>query len=594
MKAVDRHKVIKGIPIAGGIVIGNTRIVLPGESQVTQRAVPISSIQSEIKSLEQAVEETANELNDLRDSAIKKMGGPAAKIFEAQLMIAQDREFLSQVKEDIKLQKLNAAFIYNEHIKKATAPLKRSAEVYIRQMALDIEAVAGRVISHLSGSTKKNHKLPPNTVLVGKSFTPGEVLSYRRQKVIGFVVAEGGHDSHMGLIARALYLPVVIAKDLNLSKLVSGQQIIVDAIGGKIVLAPTAQEISDYQQRRKKMGPALMTRIKQLKDIPPKTRDGVEIPVGGNITLPGPAEEIMAERNIPIGLYRSEFLYLAGGTFPDEETQFEHYDKVAKKFAGSSVVIRTFDLGYDKMSADADWPHEDNPALGWRGIRPMLEMKQLFKDQIRAILRASSRKNLKILLPMISDLSEYVDAKRLISQVKFELRKKGVQYDENIPVGIMVEVPSTVLIADSLFPKVDFLSIGTNDLTQYILAADRKNSKLAGLYNSYHPTVLQMIKMTVDKAKGFGKPVSVCGEMAGDILALPFFIGLRIDLLSMSPNRIVDLCRTIKKIDSNLVQPLVHSVLASSSTSSVIRRLESFKNAIGSKRSKGQKGNRFE
>ena len=591
MKAVDRHKVIRGKPIAGGIVLGTSRVVLPGETQVTEVAVPDAALAAEIKSLELAVKETVSELDDLRDSAIKKMGGPAAKIFEAQLMIAQDEEFLGQVKKDIKSKKLNAAFIYNEHIKRATAPLKKSADSYIRQMALDIEAVASRIISHLSGKTRKNHIIPPNTVLIGKSFTPGEVLSYRRQKVIGFVVAEGGPDSHMGLIARALYLPVVISKDLNLSKLQSGQPIILDAIEGKVIMAPTAEEISDYQQRRKKMGPALITRIKHLKEIPPKTRDGVEIPVGGNMTLPGPAEEIMAEKNIPIGLYRSEFLYLAKGTFPDEDTQFEHYEQVAKKFAGSSVVIRTFDLGYDKMSADDAWPHEENPALGWRGIRPMLEMKSLFKDQIRAILRASSRKNLKILLPMISDISEYNQAKRLISQVKFELKKKKVLYDENIPIGIMVEVPSTVLIADSLFPKVDFLSIGTNDLTQYVLAADRKNSKVAGLYSCFHPAVLQMIKMTVDKAKIYGKPVAVCGEMAGDILALPFFIGLKIDLLSMSPNRIVDLCRIVKKIDSSLVQPLVHSVLASSSTSSVIKRLESFKNAIGSRR---QKGSHFE
>ncbi|MEE8404293.1 MAG: phosphoenolpyruvate-utilizing N-terminal domain-containing protein, partial [candidate division Zixibacteria bacterium] len=350
MKAVNKHKVIKGKPIAAGIVLGNSRVVLPGETQVVEIAVSDSALGAEINSLELAVKETVNELNDLRDSAIKKMGGPATKIFEAQLMIAQDKEFLGQVKKDIRSEKLNAAFVYNEHIKRATAPLKSSADTYIRQMALDIEAVAGRIISHLSGKTRKDHVIPPNTVLIGKSFTPGEVLSYRRQKVIGFVVAEGGPDSHMGLIARALYLPVVIAKDLKLSKLVSGQQIILDAIDGKIIFAPTTEEISDYQQRRKRMGPALITRIKHLKEIPPKTRDGVEIHVGGNMTLPGPAEEIMAEKNIPIGLYRSEFLYLAGGTFPDEETQFEHYAQVARKFAGSSVVIRTFDLGYDKMS----------------------------------------------------------------------------------------------------------------------------------------------------------------------------------------------------------------------------------------------------
>ncbi len=584
MEVTAKHQVIKGKAIVNGIAIGPARLVWQGDKHIPEVAVTATTANQQIKALEKAVGATAGELRELRDSASKKMGGPVAKIFDAQLMIANDQDFLSKVKNDIKSRRRNAAFIYDDHVKKTTAPLKSSNDAYIRQMAQDIEAVADRIVTHLSGNNKKRLEFEPNTVLVGKTFTPGEVLNYRQQKVAGFVVREGGPNSHMALIARALYLPVVVVPDLTPSQIKTGIDVILDGIEGKVVVNPTKDEIALYQSLKKRLGPALITRIKGLKKIPPETRDGVKVNISANLTLPGPAEDILAECQIPVGLYRSEFMYLANNRFPDEETQYEQYEQVARKFAGTSVTIRTFDLGYDKLSSDAVWPLEDNPALGWRGVRPMLDMKDVFKAQIQAILRASTRKNLKILVPMVADLSEVEKTKKLIAQIKFSLKKKGIPFDENIPVGIMVEIPSAVLMADILFPRVDFVALGTNDLTQYVLAADRKNAKVAALYNNFHPAVLKLIFDTVESAKKHHRPVSVCGEMAGDPVALPFFIGIKVDSLSMSPSRIVDLSRMISKIDTNSLPPLVKAVMASPTADTVIKRLESFKNALESRK----------
>jgi len=584
MEAAAKQQVIKGKPIVSGIASGPARIIWPGDKQIPEISVTASEVSAQIKLLEKAVGLTVAELQELRQSASKKMGSPVAKIFDAQLMIAGDQDFLAKVKEDIKSRRRNAAFIYNDHVRKTTAPLKSSHDPYIRQMAQDIEAVAERIVIHLSGNNKKKLAFAPNTVLVGKTFTPGEVLSFREQKVAGFVVKEGGPNSHMALIARALYLPVIVIEDLAPAHIKNNAEIILDAIEGKVIVNPTKDDNAHYQQMKKRLGPALITRIKSLKTIPPETRDGVKVQISANLTLPGPAEDILAEYRIPVGLYRSEFMYLSSNRFPDEETQFEQYEQIAKKFAATSVVIRTFDLGYDKLSSDAVWPSEDNPALGWRGIRPMLDMKDIFITQIRAILRASTRKNVKILIPMVADLSEVEKAKKMIAQIKFALKKKRILFDENIPLGIMVEIPSAVLMADVLFPRVDFVAIGTNDLTQYVLAADRKNPKVANLYNCFHPAVLKLICDAVEAAKKHGKPVSVCGEMAGDPVALPFFIGIKPDSLSMSPSRIVDLSRMIGKIDSNLLPPLVKAVKSSPTAAAAIRKLESFRNALESRK----------
>ncbi len=578
-----KRKVIKGTGIASGIVLGTARVILPGERKVPEVAIPAASVPNEISALEHAVSRTVAELTNLRDAAVKKIGGPVAKIFDAQLLIASDFDFLQRVKDNIAENKRNAAFVYNSQVQQSVQPLRRSPDLYLRQMAQDVESVADRVLAFLGSSQEKPQaRFPADTILVGKSFTPGEILNYRNLKVIGFLVSEGGINSHMALIARSLMVPVVVAQHIWID-VENDSRVIVDGTNGVAVVNPTATDWNEYQKRKKRQGPALITRIKKLAKIPPETADGQPVNIAANLELPGPVEDILAERKIPVGLYRTEFIYLERDRFPDEDVQYEYYSRIAERFAPTPVVLRTFDLGSDKFGTNGSAYGEDNPALGWRGIRSMLEMSNVFKTQIRAILRASASKNLKILLPMISDLSEVERAKKLIRQVQLELRRQDVPFDNEIEIGIMIEVPSAALLADQLVKKVDFVSIGTNDLTQYTMSADRNNARVASLYSPFHPSVLHLVRLTVDAAKRHGKPVTICGEVAGDLLALPLFIGLGIDQLSMNPSRIVDICRLVSKIDSSLVRHLVGAVMDSTSESSVTRKLQSFKTALEKK-----------
>jgi len=574
-----KRKVIRGVPISKGIGLGYARVMLPGDIEVLQIPIPVSRIQAEVSALEDAVEKTVVELRALLDSTGRKIGGPVAKIFEAQLLIASDYEFLKKVKEEIVSQGCNAGYVYHALVQQTTAPLKRSHDEYMRQMVVDIEAVAGKVLSHLTGYDKGDLKLAPNTILVGKMFTPNDIVSYRRRKAIGFLVSEGGSDSHMALTARSLVVPVVLAEDVW-HKVPNNCRVILDGISGEVIVHPTDDDWTEFQKRKKRLGPALITRIKRLTQIPPLTSDGKEVNIAANLTLPGPADDVLADQNIPVGLYRTEFLYMAQSRFPDEETQFKCYSQIAEKFANTYVILRTFDLGYDKSMVNRNWPKEDNPALGWRGIRAMLDMSHYFKTQIRAILRASTRKNLRIMLPMITGMIELERARKLIAQVKFKLRQEQIDFDPDIPIGIMVEVPAAAMTAEKLAGSVDFMSIGTNDLTQYTLAADRSNRKVSDLYSPYHPSVLQLIWRTVQACKKHQKQVSICGEMAGDTLALPLFIGMGVDVLSVNPARIFNLCRAVRKIDSNLVRHLVGTVISSGSAQEAVNMLQNYKTAL--------------
>ncbi len=569
-------KIIKSSVISGGIVLGNARVILPGDTKVPEIAISASEVATEISALDSAIEETIVELTALRDSAAKKMGSPVAKIFDAQLMIASDAEFLKNVRNKIKSEKRNAGFIYNKFINETVIPLKRSKDAYMQQTAVDIEAVGNRIISHLSGFDKCDLKFPPNTILIGKRFTPGEILAFRQRKAIGYVVSEGGKNSHMALISRGLMLPVLLSKDMHL-RIKDNSRLILDGLKGEIIIDPTDSDWLEYQKLKKKQGSASVTRIKKLTQIPPLTSDGIAINVGANLTLPGPVDEMLSAKNIPIGLYRTEFLYISTGRFPTEEEQFEHYSEIASLYKDSCITMRTFDLGYDKIGNSDTWGHEDNPALGWRGIRPMLEMTDIFKIQIRAMLRASSNNNIKIMLPMISDVSEVDKAKKMIRQVMFKLKKENIPFDEKIKIGIMIEVPSAALCADLLATKVDFMSIGTNDLTQYTLAADRMNNKVSNLYSAFHPSVLNLISMTVQACKKQNIPISICGEIAGDLSALPLFIGMGVDMLSMNPGKIFDLCRLVKKIDSTMAHHLTESVLSSKNLQDVMTKLQNYK-----------------
>lgn len=576
----SNRKVIKGVPASPGIAVGNARIILPDDIRIPEMIIPAARCQSEIDALDRAVAATMAEVRKLRDAANKRASGPIAKIFDAQMLIASDYDFIQQVKEQIVAKRRPAGYVYKQLVDKITAPLRLAADPYMRQMSMEIDAVARKILSKLgTGASDEDIEFPPNTILVSQVFTPGQVLTFRDRKAAGFAAAEGGRTSHMALIARSLMIPMVIAEDI--AELVDNDaRIIIDGSAGVVIINPSEEDCAEASRLKKRQGPALITQIKKLETIPPKTADGRTLNIAANLELPGPIDEILASKKICVGLYRTEFLYLREGDFPDEETQYDVYAQIAETFSHCGVILRTYDIGSDKMKADGEFGHEDNPALGWRGIRSMLEMPDVFKAQIRAMLRASARKNLRIMLPMISDLIEYERAKKLIQQVMLDLKRARIPFDPQIPIGIMVEVPSAALTADLLAQKVDFISIGTNDLTQYTMSADRANAKVAGLYNSYHPSVLQLIKMTVDACKKHRKPVSICGEIAGDHLALPLFVGLGVEQLSMNPAKIYDMCRLVGKIDTGVARHLAETVMKCPSAAAVTRRLESFQDAL--------------
>ncbi len=577
---VDRRRIIKGVPVSSGIVVGRTHLVLPGDISVAEVSVPASEVPREIQSLKKAIDETVEDLRKLRASAGKNAAGPVTKIFDALLLIADDQEFFRKVSAEIATRKRNAGFVYNALVQQVTDPLKMSSDPYMRQMAGEIDAVAKRVLSHLSGfGQRSTAKFSANTVLVGKSFAPGETLAYRDRKAAALVVGEGGRNSHMALIARSMMMPVAVV-DENWAQIPHDAGIIIDGSVGLVIIHPTESDIEEYQAKARKQGTTLTSRLKNIGELPSRTADGIEITLMANLELPGPTDDLLSVQKIPVGLYRTEFLYLSSDRFPTEEEQYDYYLQIAEKFSESSVVLRTFDLGADKVRTDSVLPHEDNPALGWRGIRMMLEMSDVFKTQIRAILRASVHGNLKILLPMITDVSEVDKACRYIAQVMADLHKAKIPHDEDIKIGVMIEVPAAALTADLIAPKVDFFSIGTNDLTQYTLSVDRNTTRVTDLYNPLHPSVLTLMNMTVQAAHRHGIPVAICGEIAGDPLALPLFIGMGVREFSMNPTKIFDLCRRVNRVDSQAARTLAASLLSGATTAMVKRRLDAFGAAL--------------
>ena len=521
--------------------MGDARVIFTWGAQLVEREINPDQVESERERLDKAVVSAVAELGEIKKSAGRALGGPTAKIFDAQLMIAEDREFLKRVKEAIKTRLRNAEYVYSSMVDISTAPLRKSKDTYMRQMLSDIEAVSKRILRFLLGDDKrKEAPFPPNTILVALKITPAETLHYYEMGVAGLVCVEGSANSHMALIARSLYLPAVVGVSKAQNKIRNGAKLIVDGGMGKVHIEPDDSLWNSYKLRKSGEGPALVNRLSELDRFPPETTDGHEIELGANIELPGPRDKILAERGVGVGLYRTEFIYLQSNHFPNEDDQFRYYDAIAEQYAPQAVVMRTFDLGSDKYVEELQPLGENNPALGWRGIRASLDRPELFKTQMNAILRASHRGNVKVLLPMISDIEELLRAKRIIKRLMVILRRAKIEFDQSIEIGVMIEVPSAALAADQFAKEASFLSIGSNDLVQYTLAVDRDNMNVANLYRKFHPTVLKLIKMTIESAKRYNTSVSVCGEMAGDPLAVPLLIGMGIESLSMSPSKLFE------------------------------------------------------
>lgn len=531
--------VIKGIPVSGGVALGEVQVVRDPLFQIIRRQLPAALTMAEVKRLEQARAEAIADLQGVQSKAIKAVGEQAAKVFEAQIMIASDEQFFKSVADRIVRERVNAEYAYQEGTAATVNRLLNSKDAYLRQMVHDIQAVSDRILSSLLGVglTMQNGFANP-TILIGRMFSPGQIMSYAKKNVVGFLTEEGGPTSHMALIIRSLGIPAVMGDFGIGDKIVAGVPLIIDGNTGEVIINPDSEARKNYRRLRLRKDGQPFAVLMDRQSIKAICRDDREVTLAANLEIPGPVDEHLARLGIGVGLYRTEFLYFSKQTFPDEEEQYQTYAAIARQFKPLPVTLRTFDLGGDKYAEEFGKVHEDNPALGWRGIRVSLDAVRLFRTQLRAMLRASAEGNIKILLPMVSDIGEVIDTLDLIEKTKRELHRSGVSHNDAIPVGAMIETPAAAMSADYLAQKVDFLSIGTNDLIQYTMAADRGNFRVSKYYIGHHPAVLKLIQMAVLAGHENGIPVTVCGEMAGSELMAPFLVGLGVDELSMNPTQL--------------------------------------------------------
>ncbi len=541
--------IIKGVPVSGGIGMGEAQVLRDPMLQVVRRAVVVSKIKQEIGRLSEASDKTIAELKTARSKAVKAIGEHGANIFDAQILIASDQQFMSTVADRITAEKINAEFAYQETLADTLKSLEGSRDPYMRQMVYDIRSVSERILSFLLGVGEKNDLgFQSPTILVGRIFSPGQIMACAKKNLAGLLTLEGGPTSHMGLIARSLGIPAVTGEWNDGDRVITGNNLIIDGNNGEIILNPDDETWRSFRRIRLRKRSQPFAVLSSTKKIEPICTDGREVTLAANLEIPGPLDSHLSRLGVGVGLFRTEFLYFSKQSFPDEEEQFQVYSEIANQFYPEEVTLRTFDLGGDKYAAEFGNIVEENPAMGWRGLRVLLETPKLFKNQLRAMLRASTLGNLQILLPMVSDEGEVMETLDIIEKIKRELRRSRIEFDEGIKVGIMIEVPSAAIAADYLAEKVDFFSIGTNDLIQYTMAADRGNYRVTNYYMGHHPSVLKLIQRTVHAAHDIGIPVSVCGEMAGSRTMAPFFVGLGVDVLSMAPTQLPAMADWISRI----------------------------------------------
>ena len=532
----------KGIAASKGYAIGTVFIQEHEEIVITDAKV--SDVAEEKAKLAKALEESREQLKAIKEKTAKEIGEHEAQVFEAHLMLLDDVEFTGQMEMTIENDQLNAMKAVQNVTDTFVMIFDSMDDPYMRERAADIKDVSKRIIANLAGKGASGmDNVGVNTVVVAHDLTPSDTAQLDRSKVIGFLTNIGGRTSHSAIMARTLEIPAVVGLGDITTSVKNGDSIIVDGIEGLAIINPDEATIKEYQARLEKFK-AEQEELKKLIEVKTTTKSGRRIEVCGNIGKAQDVDQVLANGGDGVGLFRTEFLYMDREEAPSEEEQFEAYKYVLEKTEGKQVVIRTLDIGGDKTLPYLPLPEEMNPFLGYRAIRLCLDRRDIFKVQIRALLRASVYGNLAVMFPMISGLEEFQTAKEFVEECKAELREEGIAYSDSIQWGIMVEIPAAAVYADELAKYVDFFSIGTNDLIQYTLAADRMSEKVSYLYNPMHPAVLRLIKMTIDGAHKHGKWVGMCGEMAGDERAIPTLVEYGLDEFSMSATSIL----TAKKI----------------------------------------------
>jgi phosphotransferase system enzyme I (PtsI) len=570
---LDRKQEIKqkGIPASPGIAIGPVYLFRKHEPTIQIRTVTEEEIDGEIDRLQNSLIRSKKELTKVFEFAERKLGTEQSSIFEAQLLLLEDPVLFDTVYERLRTEKKNVEFLLQNEIEKYQQILLASKDETARERADDLVDVKNRILRNLE-EQKLISKIDGSHVIVSQSLAAADVLIFSRNEVMAYVTEVGGATSHMALLARALKIPAVVGVHQITTFVRSTDQMIVDGYKGEVIVRPSQKTIKEYE-RKKERYLDFEEGLAPLRDLPAETLDGRRINLAANIELEEELDFIKLQGADGIGLYRSESLLIGKEIFPSEEEQYAVYQHIAEAIYPHHAIIRTFDIGGDKFMAQT--VKENNPFLGWRGVRMMLDKPQIFLDQLRAILRASTKKNLAIMVPMVTNIKEVQLAKQLISQAKDDLRAQKIPFDDKLQFGVMIEVPAAAIIADHLAREVNFLSIGTNDLIQYLLAVDRGNDIVSDLFQEFHPAVIRFLRRIIERGKQKRTWVGMCGQMAGDPLATILLVGLGLDEFSVVPTVLPEIKKIIRSIRYTEAVQIADHVLTMKSEDEVEKYLKS-------------------
>ncbi|MFU0782009.1 MAG: Phosphoenolpyruvate-protein kinase (PTS system EI component in bacteria) [Thermoanaerobacterium thermosaccharolyticum] len=552
---------LKGVAASPGIAIGKVFLYTKKFAEINTRNIDESMVKDEIAKFENALKLTKEQIEKIKEKTEKEFGKDKAEIFEAHLMLANDPELYDSVINMIKTEHVTADNAVNNVIEQHASMMESLDDKYLKERAVDLRDVGSRIINNLLGIVNVNlSELDEDVIIIAKDLTPSDTATMKKERVLGFATDVGGRTSHTAIMARSLEIPAVVGTGNITQNVAGGETAIVDGNEGIVIINPSDDILKEYEDKLNKYK-IKIEKLKELKDLPAVTTDGKQSMLVANIGTPKDVDGALKNGAEGIGLFRTEFLYMNRNDFPSEEEQFEAYKYVAEKMNGKPVTIRTLDIGGDKKLPYLNMPDEMNPFLGYRAIRLCLDEIEMFKTQLRALLRASAYGNILIMYPMISSVVEVRKANAILNEVKEELDAKGIKYDKNIKVGIMVEIPSAAVTADILAKEVDFFSIGTNDLCQYTLAVDRMNERIKDYYKPFNPAILRLIKNVIDASHKEGIFTAMCGEMAGDPLTTVILLGLGLDEFSMSASSIPNIKNIIRNVSYEKTKEFTEMVL---------------------------------
>lgn len=579
---------IQGIGASAGIAIGRTFVLPNWEWELPEQKIDVADFAREFERVYEGIRTSKSEIEQIKDELRDVVGSEETHIFDAHLAILDDPVFMNEIQGIIQRQYKAAEVAVKEAIDHFVTMFDLLDDEYMKERALDIKDVGNRLLKHLLGAPEIT--LPSDTqpfILIAKELSPSQLAHINPKHVLGIVTLAGSTTSHSAIMARALGIPLVVGIEQKLGEpILTGQTIVIDGSDGSVFIEPSQQIIDRYTRLHTEQVEA-KRELQRIADRRPVTPDGKTLELAANISSFKELEIALSSGAHGVGLFRTEFLYMDRNRFPLEDEQFDVYRSVAEKLGGEPLVIRTLDVGGDKQLDYFELPEEDNPFLGYRAIRISLDRRDLFKTQLRAILRASCYGHVKLMYPLISSVDEIRAANAILEEAKRELEAAGIPYDKGMKIGVMIEVPAAVVIADLLAQEVDFFSIGTNDLVQFTLAVDRMNEEISHLYEPYHPALLRMLKMTVDAAKRHGITVGVCGELAGDLRALPLWLSLDVEELSMSSHSILQVKERLLCTSQKESKAICEQLYQCRTSTEIITILENFTSSSDKKTANG-------